>query len=359
MKARLSIIALALLMAACGGSRRLALPERLQPKEMTSLSTVDEALQPEDSVAFYAIRNGNSLTGYLMEPKDDFVSELILGFILHEKGAQALRGITLEELRKAEQQMVDILNAIVDSAQEVHRCFTPPRFYDHGRQYLFYTDTLGHRCLFVTFYDYRGEDEYLRRPLSVCDGDDGFWRAKFDLTKQELKWFEVNGPTIYAVPGRSKEPRGLLRQSRSRYWIPVTYEDIDKEELPERAKTFCDQRLTKNLQRRSDGIYLYDIHNGPTAYFDKKGNFLALLAEYSKGINLDDYFAATMPHRKMMLEKIGGDMQRHGIKGETLLFSVQRIKDKWMIGATTTEICIATYYTFDDKGQLIGIDREL
>ena len=359
----LSLIALAFI-PFCTHAQQPEEPERLLPKELTSLSTVDEALHPEDSVAFYAIQNGNSLIGYLMEPKDDFISGLVLGFTLREKGDHALRGITLKELQRAEQQMVDILNAIVDSAQEVHRCFTPPRFYDHGRQYLFYTDTLGHRCMFVAFYDY-DEDESLRRPLSVCDGDDGFWQAKFDLTEQRLKWFDVNGPTIYSVPGRSKEPRGLLRQSRFYYWdFELKYENIDEEELPEGAKTFCDQRLTKNLRRRSDGIYLYDIHNGPTAYFDKDGNFLALQSNYwnEKGIDLDEYLATLMPCRKTIMDKIREDMYLKNSIENFSLFKVERIKDKWLIGVTAggagNRIC-TTYYTFDDKGQLIGVDRKL
>lgn len=337
-------------------------PERLQPKEMTTLSAVDEASQPQDSIAYYAIRNGDSLIGYLMEPKDDLVSGWTLNFILHENGIHALRGITLEELRNAEQQMVDILNAVVDSSQEVHRCFTPPRFYDHGRQYLFYIDTLGHRNLFVTFHDYGKDNEYLRRLLLVCDGDDGFWRAKFDLTEQKLKWFDVNGPTVYAVPGRSKEPRGLLQQSRFHFWTPgLTYKNIDEEKLPESAKAFCDQQMTKNLRRRSDGIYLYDIHNGPTAYFDKKGNFMALVKDYRSdtGINLDEYFSTMMPNRKIMLDKIHKDMHRHGFVGEAWLFLVERIKGKWLIGITAFDSYQTTYYTFDDKGQLIGVDRSL
>ena len=179
-------------------------PERLQPKPMTSLSTVDECTQPEDSIAYYAIRNGDALIGYLMEPQDDYWSGLILSWVLKDEEKKALRGITLDELREAEQQMVDILNAYVDSTLEVHRCFTPPRFYDHGRQYLFYTDSLGHKCLYITFYDYHNEPEYLCRLLMVCDGGDGFWQADFDLTERKLKWFDVNGPEIYNVPGRGK-----------------------------------------------------------------------------------------------------------------------------------------------------------
>lgn len=178
-------------------------PERLQPKPMTSLSTVDECTQPEDSIAYYAIRNGDALIGYLMDPKDDIWSKMILSWILKDTRKKALSGITLNELREAEQQMVDILNAYVDSAQEVHRCFTPPRFYDHGRQYLFYTDSEGHRCLFMTFYVYH-EVEDLQRILAVCDGGDSFWQADFDLTERKLKWFDVNGPIIYNVPGRGK-----------------------------------------------------------------------------------------------------------------------------------------------------------
>ena len=197
----------------CSNAQQDSEPGRLLPKVMTSLSTVDEATRPEDYIAFYAIHDGNSLIGYLMEPKDDFANWILSGFELKENGSHALRDISLEELREAEQLMVDILNAFVDSAQEVHRCFTPPRFYEHGRQYLFYSDTLGHRCLHVTFYDYGKEDKHLRRQLAVCDGGDGFWQADFDLTTRKLKWFNVNGPSIYPVPGRSKETRGLLRQS--------------------------------------------------------------------------------------------------------------------------------------------------
>lgn len=180
-------------------------PERLKPKEMKSLSNVDEGSQPEDSIAYFAIRNGDSLIGYLMEPKDDLWSKVILSWILKDEKKKALSGITLNELREAEHQMIDILNAYVDSALEVHRCFTPPRFYDHGRQYLFYTDSVEHRCLYITFYDFHHEPKYLCRILAVCDGGDGFWRADFDLTAQKLKWFDVNGPEIYNVPGRGKK----------------------------------------------------------------------------------------------------------------------------------------------------------
>ena len=343
-------------------------PERLQPKVMASLSTVDEATRPEDYIAFYAIHDGNSLIGYLMEPKDDFANWILSGFELKENGSHALRDISLEELREAEQQMVDILNAFVDSAQEVHRCFTPPRFYEHGRQYLFYSDTLGHRCLHVTFYDYGKEDEYLRRQLAVCDGGDGFWQADFDLTTRKLKWFNVNGPSIYPVPGRSKETRGLLRQSRFYYWdFELKYEDIDEEELPEGAKTFCDQRLTKKLRRRSDGIYLYDIHNGPTAYFDKNGNFLALKSLYSNvEIDLEEYFTTLMPQRKTMLKLIYEDLRQHGAVDEVSLFSVERIDGKWLIGVAAQRTFARgfnrgfnTYYTFDAQGKLLGVDRPL
>lgn len=360
----LSLIALAFI-PFCTHAQQPEESERLLPKELTSLSTVDEALQPEDSVAFYAIRNDNSLIGYLMEPKDDFFSGLVLGFTLREKGAHALRGITLEELREAEQLMVDILNAYVDSAQEVHRCFTPPRFYEHGRQYLFYSDTMGHRCLHVTFYDYGKEDKYLRRQLAVCDGGDGFWQADFDLTERKLKRYNVNGPSIYPVPGRSKETRGLLRQSRFYYWdFELKYEDIDEEELPKEAKTFCDQRLTKNLQRRNDGIYLYDIHNGPTAYFDKDGNFLALQSNHwnEKEIDLAEYLATLMPQRKTMLKLIDEDMRQHGAVGEVSLFFVEQIDGKWLIGAyaeRTSAWRPQTYYTFDAQGKLLGVDRQL
>ena len=205
MKARLRLIALSLLMVACSGSQRLALPERLQPKELTSLSTIDEALQPEDSVAFYAVRNDNSLIGYLMEPKDDFFSGLVLGFTLREKGAHALRGITLEELREAEQLMVDILNAYVDSAQEVHRCFTPPRFYDHGRQYLFYSDTMGHRCLHVTFYDY-GKEALLDTLDTLDQAGIPYVGAGQNLEEASAPvYMEVDGKTVAFVAASRAE----------------------------------------------------------------------------------------------------------------------------------------------------------
>ncbi len=336
-------------------------PERLQPKPMTSLSTVDECTQPEDSIAYYAIRNGDALIGYLMEPKDDIWSKMILSWILKDKRKNALRGITLNELREAEQQMVDILNAYVDSAQEVHRCFTPPRFYDHGRQYLFYTDSEEHQCLYVTFYDFHREPKYLCQLLAVCDGGDGFWQADFDLTARKLKWFDVNGPTIYMVPGRSKEPRGLRKKSRFYSGVYAPFNYIDEEELPEAAKTFCDQRMTKNLQRREDGLFCYDILNGPRAYFDSTGNFVASMAEtWDKGIDMEEYFSSMMPALETMMNIMQLDLQRHDDEGQLNVFWVERIEGKWLIGAVMRkdyEFGTEAFYTFNDQGELVGVDR--
>lgn len=362
-KIALTLITL-ILISLASSAQQPTEPERLQPKVMASLSTVDECTHPNDSIAFYAIHNGDSLIGYLMEPKDDFWSTLTLSFILKDKDKKALSGITLTELREAEQQMVDILNAYVDSAQEVHRCFTPPRFYDHGRQYLFYTDSEGHRCLYVTFYDFHHEPEYLRRILLVCDGDDGFWQADFDLTAQKLKWFSVNGPTIYPVPGRSKEKRGLMRESKFYSWFyPGKTELIDEKELPEAAKAFCDQRLTKNLSRRDDGVYFYDILNGPTAYFDSTGHFLALISgRTNPEMDLEKYISDMITSYGTMKGLIQEDIKKHGGSDDWMAFRVERITDKWLI-------CVAAgcsngkgfnaYYTFDDQGQLLGIDRPL
>lgn len=362
MKGKLSIIALTMLLVACGSLRQTAeVPERLKAKKMTSLSTAEKGEGPDDGYSYRTIRDRETFIGCLMEPTDTLLSRWTISFYLHRTDVTPLSGITLKELRKSEQQMVDILNDYVDWAQQVHICFTSPRFYNHSRQYLFYDDPAGHRHLFLTFIDFGNEPEDLQRIIMVCDGGDGFWQADFDLTERKLKWFDVNGPTIYMVPGRSKEPRGLRKKSRFYSGVYAPFNYIDEEELPEAAKTFCDQGLTKNLQRREDGLFCYDILNGPRAYFDSTGNFVASMAEtWDKEIDMEEYFSSMMPALETMMNIMQLDLQRHDDEGQLNVFWVERIEGKWLIGAVMRkdyEFGTEAFYTFNDQGELVGVDR--
>ena len=91
-------------------------------------------------------------------------------------------GAGLREVQRAEALFAKVMDLRVDSAQEIHRAFTAPRFYQYVRQYVFFLNPDGDTCVHINCI-MREESICPSRPghqyVEVCDGDDYHWTAEF------------------------------------------------------------------------------------------------------------------------------------------------------------------------------------
>lgn len=165
----------------------------------------------DTNIRFTACLNADGVVGYLLEPKDDSYLKLTLSDMDLRRCGAGLR-----EVQRAEALFAKVIDLRVDSAQEIHRAFTAPRFYQYVRQYVFFLNPDGDTCVHINCI--MREESYCpsrpgRQYVVVCDGDDDYWTADLNLTRGRLLSFHVNGPEIWLVPGRNNEPRGVYRET--------------------------------------------------------------------------------------------------------------------------------------------------
>ena len=84
------------------------------------------------------------------------------------------------------------------------------------------------------------------------------------------------------------------------------------------------------------------------------------MALKDKEIDMEEYFSSMMPALETMMNIMQLDLQRHDDEGQLNVFWVERIEGKWLIGAVMRkdyEFGTEAFYTFNDQGELVGVDR--
>lgn len=210
-------------------------PEHLVPMTISEITPVvidfkqehktNHCFSQDPHLRFFACRNAENVVGYLVEA-DECV--YLRSMWVLDKDDECCK-VGLREVQRAEALFAKALDLRCDSAQEILRAFTAPRFYEYIRQYVFYTTTDGDTCVHINCV--MPDDESLCPPrpsyvyVVVCDGDDYYWTADLNLSKERLVSYHVNGPTLYFVEGRNKEPQGLYSETIfARPWLHVEHE---------------------------------------------------------------------------------------------------------------------------------------
>ena len=219
-KLALSAVCLLFLMDVSAQKRPVAVSqEPLKAVKVTTLARVqydpadfsasNQFQRPDTLWRFFECRNDTGVVGYVMEPKDPSYAVLWGGRGKEDSDFKAC----VAEVQRAETLLARTLDLLADTAQNIQRALTSPRFYQYVRQYLFFINPEGDTCVHVNFIM---QDDHIfpdRRYLEQCDGDDTYWKADLNLTKARLTSYYVNGPIIYYVKGRSKVPQGLYRNT--------------------------------------------------------------------------------------------------------------------------------------------------
>lgn len=195
--------------------------EHIQPIKVTEISLVrhdsaqfQNALQQhlcsyiDTNITFYECRNNTTTVGYLLKVRDSHNRFNV--YIRDKNGTPVHVGLT--EVQRAENLLAKELDLLADKAQWIQRALTAPHFYQYIRQYVFYLTTKGDTCVLINFTIPDNGTCLDRWFHAQCDGDDTYWVAKLNLSKGQILDYYINGPTIFVVKGRNKEPHGLENQ---------------------------------------------------------------------------------------------------------------------------------------------------
>lgn len=355
--------------------------ERLHPVKVVSIAPVPkdtthydrdspewfEHIMDTPKIDFFECRGDTGVVGYLMKTSD---SSRRASFEARFKG-RLLDEAWLPEVQRAEEVLAEVLNLRADSAQHIAEALTAPRAYGYTRQYLFYRNAVGDTCVYVTCTE-ACEEVHLERSYSEwCDGDDTYWHARLNLTQRHLMDYNINGPTIKYVDGRSKEPRGL--DSLSFFgWLggAKEYFDCDYDELPQIVRRHLPKEYHIDGMTTYDGFryegnnhYIIYYSNGTEVGFDHQGHWLYLYKR--DGVTLEELKRVTGSRRvyeavvKDMAAR-GRDFPRYG-----WMQAVECVKDCFVVEviyypskAPDTEgnaNDMYARYTIDKKGRIVGI----
>ena len=367
------------------------IPERLKSLIITDVSLVDTAEKssspiciPDKNFLFYECRCGDTVVGYLLNPANNNLHAYI-----DFKGKPL--NARLSEVSRAEILFADVLNKWTDSAQEVHRAMTAPRFYQYIRQYLFYANSDGDTCVQIKCIMTDGWDCPDRMSIFIYDGDDVFWTTYLNLTKKQLVEYHVNGPAMYFVRGRNKEPQGLSQETIfSRTWHPTqascSFGQLPvavKEAVLERFDTasvreyvrFCPKYIWKYRERKNGTEHyykklyksgrFYQVYVDSLCYgYDAKGNLLYVGKEdyWSRFVRMDDL--RHIPQMETMMNYVKKDMASRGrdFSKYGKIEWVEQVGDHYVVSVsykTSTFVeNMNAHYTFDKSAVFEGIYKE-
>ena len=379
-------------------------PPHLEPVMITEMVPVeiDFELERQQSSGFIRVdtnyrftecRNAEGTVGYLIEAKD---CVFLVGILLGHQFEDCCE-VGLQDVQRAETMLAKVLDRRADSAQIIQRAFTAPYFYQYIRQYVFYLNPEGDTCVHINCIhnsEVMPEDKeffpFRIRPdlnyMTVFDGDDDFWNADLNLTKDKLLTYDVNGPTIHYVDGRNYEPRGLYQKTLFQSWWPIQ-EPYSFEQLPTAVKeaalsqidktkiTECVYFSTKYIwayREKKDGsgvskrkrykkgdyykIYSDTICRG----FDAKGRMVYIANEEYMG-RLEPIYLNRIDGIDTMMAAIERDMSARGRNFGKYGYIqwVEQVGDRYVIAVVYNPPIPAdffcAYYTLDSKGQVEGV----
>ena len=374
-------------------------PPHLVPVEITEMVPVD-SIDNQDTrsntcpdwvdtnIRFTACRNANGVVGYLLEPKNDSYLKLTLSDMDSRRCGAGLR-----EVQRAEALFAKVMDLRVDSAQEIHRAFTAPRFYQYVRQYVFFLNPDGDTCVHINCI-MREESICPSRPghqyVEVCDGDDYHWIADLNLTRGRLLYCHVNGPTLYFVNGRNNEPRGVYREAIfERFW-PLAEKICSFDQLPNAVQQavlsqmdtaqvsayqhFSPKYVWKIYEKKNGEEYSrrkrYKSGNYYRVYvdtlcrgYDAKGQLLYVGTERYLGW-IDRVYLSHIPGINTMIAEITRDLSARGrdfAKYGGIRWAEQ-VGDRYVLAVVyNPPVCadaLIAYYTFDRNGRKEGVTLE-
>ena len=383
------------------------IPPHLVPVEITEMVPVDR-IDNQDTrsnpcsdwvdpnIRFTACLNADGVVGYLLEPKDDSYLKLTLSDMdLRRCGAR------LREVQRAEALFAKVIDLRVDSAQEIHRAFTAPRFYQYVRQYVFFLNPDGDTCVHINCI--MREESYCpprpgRQYVVVCDGDDDYWTADLNLTRGRLLSFHVNGPEIWLVPGRNNEPRGVYREtvfgrsawsekncSFDQLSTAVQRSVLLKMDTTQISRYQCfSQKFMWGIREKKNGEQVFWRKRYKSALYyrvyvdricwgyNKKGQRLYVAKsvrwedsdEDEKYWSLDRKDLSHIAGVDKMLDAISQDMSARGRDFAKYggICWVEQVGDRYVLAVVyNTSVpadALTAYYTFDRNGRMEGVTLE-
>ena len=327
----------------------------------------------DTSITFYECRNDKGIVGYVLDYHESQLFETALSSwgdeeeeTLTSEGYSMLAG--LKEVQLVEQLLAKEFDLKADSSQEIQRALTAPRFYQYVRQYSFYQTKTGDTCVKINFAIPDGNtclDSHYQNP---CDGDDAFWKATINLSKEMILEYYVNGPEIITVKGRSKEPHGLSRNCVFRNGAMWREKVIPYNQLP--------KKLWKKVENPHDttNVYIEVLHKGRLYYiifsdsiqkgYQHDGTWLFTGAESLFCGDLPERHLQKVPHIKKMMSYIHDDMSRRGrdFNKYGKLISLEVVDKHYVIHIwyypNIDYYKMWAAYTFDRNGNFVGIDIE-
>ena len=394
-KIALFALCLLFLMDVDAQKRPVTVPEEpLEAVKVTTMAQVqydpadfsasNQFQRPDTLWRFFECRNDTGVVGYVMEPKDPSCAVFWGG--VGKKDSDFKVGVA--EVQRAETLLARTLDLLADTAQNIQRALTSPRFYQYVRQYLFFINPEGDTCVHVNFIMQYGPTLFPdRRYLEQCDGDDTYWRADMNLTKAQLTDYYVNGPTIYFVKGRSKVPQGLYRNTFFKEYYYQTEKEISFGQLPTALRAVAVQFDTSkietfrrfspyywkyrqnrdgsitNIRKKRKSGYFYRVYTDSLCYgFDAKGRLLYVGCRDEWEGHLSSEALNRFSGMDKMLTAVDQDMAERGRNFQKYGFVnwVERVGQCHVLsvryfGPVETDD-LRIYYTFDASGALVGID---
>ena len=377
-------------------------PPHLVPMEITEMVPVDnignQDTNPnicsewvDTNIRFTACRNEDVVVGYLLETKDDSYLKLIALGQLNMASKRC--GAGLREVQRAEVLFAKVMDLRVDSAQRIHRAFTAPRFYQYVRQYIFFLNSDGDTCVHINCI-MREESNCPpssgRRYVVVCDGDDYYWTADLNLTRNRLLSCRVNGPTLHFVDGRNDEPRGIYSETIfERYW-PLAEKSCKFDQLPDAVQnavlsqtdtaqvSFCQHFSPKYVwkaykkkngeevvkrKRYKSGNYYRVYMDTLCLGYDAKGRLLYVGTEPYLGW-IDRAYLSHIPSINTMIAEITRDLSARGrdfAKYGGIRWAEQ-VGNRYVLAVVyrppVRADALIIYYTFNRNGRIEGVTLE-
>lgn len=340
--------------------------KRLEPVSITSMTEVkrDTIEQydregrlifrglPED--IFYQCFKGENTVGYLIQPAD-LTSRL---FQELSKNGHPVK-IGLRELNLAEAIFANSVDNMVDSAHEVPKGFTAPRFYGYLRQYVFYQDDFGDTCVYVNcFIPFDTNWHPERNYIKVDDAGDYFWYARLNLSKGKLIGYELNDNAYQYVKGR-RSRAFCGRTEVSVFDGFPTYPEIPYNSLPKTARKLVIKKEVSQIESittPSQTFYRIRFKDGSVKGYDANGK--CLFVRFDQSVSSQMVYHDVVPNFDSMLDAIGADMAAHGydFRRDGMVRWVDKIDGVWRISVDMWKSGkrLMVVYTINSNGQIIG-----
>ena len=154
----------------------------------------------------YSCMSGDKIMGFAFvyhNIDSAFSRNMYLGRIFMgnggESGEEPLAEIGTEDISLAEEALAEFYNQTFRTKwyRSRYPTISNPKNYDkYLRQYGFYTDSVGDRCVYVKFFFEPDREFFLHLCMefvSVCDGGNDYWTAFINLSKRKVVQWNANG----------------------------------------------------------------------------------------------------------------------------------------------------------------------